>query len=152
MADNTPKNPLEDPPPIPVPASNPAEQYLAKIIRYIPSSIVAGYTSMLGLVSQVEPYQLYLSWAIFGFSLLLAPLYVMFVPDSIPNNKDCSKRFHVVASFLSFAVWGFALGGPFTSLSWYSSVYGSLALIAATLLMPLLEKLLMLFNFFKSEA
>ena len=141
---------MEDPP-APAPTSIPAEQYIAKIIRYIPGSIVAGYTSMLGLVSQSEPYQLCLSWAIFGFCLLLAPLYVMFVPDSIPNNKDCSKRFHVVASFISFAVWGFALGGPFTSLPWYSPIYGSLALIAATLLMPLLEKLLMLLNFFKSE-
>ncbi|MCW5824186.1 MAG: hypothetical protein KIT34_15380 [Cyanobacteria bacterium TGS_CYA1] len=151
MDDKAPKNPLEDPPPPAPTPSNPAEQYLAKIIRYVPGSIIAGYTSMFGLVTQAGPYQLYLSWAIFGFCLLLAPLYVMFVPDSIPNNKDCSKRFHVVASFLSFAVWAFALGGPFASLSWYSSVYGSLALIAATLLMPLLEKVLMLINFFKSE-
>ena len=150
MQDNSPKKPLEDPP-APAPSSNPAEQYIAKIIRYIPSSIVAGYTSMLGLVSQSEPYQLYLSWAIFGFCLLLAPLYVMFVPDSIPNTKDCSKRFHVVASFLSFAVWEFALGGPFASLPMDSPFYGSLALIAASLLIPLLEKLLMLFSFFNTE-
>lgn len=150
MAENSPKTPIEDPPPAPAPA-NAAEQYIAKIIRYIPGSIVAGYTSMLGLITQAEPIQLYLSWAIFGFCLLLAPLYVMFVPDSIPNNKDCSKRFHVLASFLSFAIWAFALGGPFASLSWYSPVYGSLALIAATLLMPLLEKVFMLFKFFKSE-
>lgn len=158
MSDKAPKTPLEDgpgpnpaPTPAPDPASNPAEQYIAKIIRYIPGSIVAGYTSMIGLVSQSQPYQLQLSWAIFGFCLLLAPLYVMFVPDSIPNTKDCSKRFHVVASFLSFAVWGFALGGPFTSLPWYSQVYGSLALIAATLLMPLLERVMMLFSFFKAD-
>jgi hypothetical protein len=149
MANNPPKNLAEDPPPNPVPSSNPTEQYIAKIIRYIPGSIIAGYTSMLGLVTQAEPYQLHLSWAIFAFCLLLAPLYVMFVPDSIPNNKDCSKRFHVIASFISFAVWGFALGGPFTSLPWYSPIYGSLALIAATLLMPLLEKTLMLLGFFK---
>lgn len=150
MQDNSPKKPLEDPP-APAPSSNPAEEYIAKIIRYVPGSIIAGYTSMIGLVSQSQPYQLQLSWAIFGFCLILAPLYVMFVPDSIPNTKDCSKRFHVVASFISFAVWGFALGGPFTSLPWYSPIYGSLALIAATLLMPLLEKLLMLLNFFKAE-
>ena len=156
MSDKAPKTPLEDSPnpaptPAPDPASNPAEQYIAKIVKYIPGSIVAGYTSMIGLVSQSQPYQLQLSWAIFGFCLLLAPLYVMFVPDSIPNTKDCSKRFHVLASFLSFAVWGFALGAPFASLPWYSQVYGSLALIAATLLMPLLERVMMLFSFFKAD-
>ncbi len=159
MTNKTVKSAQDDPAPTPPqppnppapPSTNPAEQYIAKIIRYVPGSIIAGYTSMLGLVTQAEPYQLYLSWAIFGFCLVLAPLYVLFVPDSIPSTKDCSKRFHVVASFLSFAIWAFALGGPFASLPWYSPVYGSLALIAATLLMPLLERVLMLFNFFKSE-
>ncbi len=142
------QDPVPPPPPAPVPSGT--EQYLSKLIRYIPAPIIAAYTAATGMIAEDPVHLLYLSWAVFAVCLVLAPLYVWFVPDSIQDNKDCSKRFHVVASIISFAVWGFALGGPFAlTFEWYRPLYGSLALIFSTLIMPLLEKVLMLLGFFK---
>lgn len=138
------------PPPAPVPPSSGTEQYISKIIRYIPGPIIASYTAMLGLIAGDPVHVIYLSWAVFALCLICSPLYVWFIPDSIQDNKDCSKRFHVLASIIAFAIWGFALGGPFQlTFEWYRPLYGSLALISATLLLPLLEKMLMLLGFFK---
>jgi hypothetical protein len=39
----------------------------------------------------------------------------------------------------AFAVWVFALGGPFATTSWYDSIYGALVLIAFTLVIGLLN-------------
>lgn len=148
-ADSDPA-PAPNPVPTPTPAPSGAEQYISKIIRYIPGPIIASYTAMTGLIAEDPSHIVLLSWAVFGLCLVLSPLYVLFMPDSIQDNKDCSKRFHVLASIIAFGVWGFALGGPFAlTFAWYKPLYGSLALIVSTLLMPLLEKVLMLFNFFK---
>lgn len=150
MSENKSAEPNPAPPPAPVPPSTGTEQYISKVVKYIPAPILAGYTSMLGLIAGEPLHVIYLSWAVFGLCLILSPLYVWFVPDSIQDNKDCSKRFHALASIIAFAVWGFALGGPFQlTFDWYTSMYGSLALISTTLLMPLLEKMLMLVGFFK---
>lgn len=137
------------PPAPPQPPTN-SEQYISKVIKYIPAPIVASYTAMTGLIAEDPSHMVLLSWAVYGLCMVLAPLYVLFIPDALQDNKECSKRFHVLASILAFGVWGFALGGPWAlTFAWYKPLYGSLALIATTLLMPLLEKILMLFNFFK---
>lgn len=141
--------PNKDPNPAPGPAPSTAEQYISKVIKYIPAPIIASYTAMTGLIAEDPSHIVLLSWAVFGLCLVLAPLYVWFIPDSIQDNKDCSKRFCVLASIIAFSVWAFALGGPFAALAWYKPLYGSLALIATTLFMPLLEKVMALFDFFK---
>lgn len=142
--------PTPNPQPAPAPAPPGAEQYISKVIKYIPSPIIAGYTSMYGLIASDQSNAILLAWAVFGLCLVFSPLYVLFIPDSIQDNKECSRRFHVLASIIAFGVWAFALGGPFQlTFSWYTPMYGSLALIATTLFMPLLEKILMMLNFFK---
>jgi hypothetical protein len=40
---------------------------------------------------------------------------------------------------VAFAVWVFALGGPFAALSFYHSIYGSLVLVLYTLLIGLVN-------------
>jgi hypothetical protein len=40
---------------------------------------------------------------------------------------------------VSFAIWVFAVGGPFATMSWYDSLYGALVLIAYTLVIGLVN-------------
>ena len=147
LADAEP-NPAPPVPPAPAPVPT-NEQYAAKVVRYIPGALVASYTTMLGLISEDPTHIFYLSWAVFAVCLVMTPLYVIFIPDSIPENKECSKRFHVLASVIAFCAWAFAIGGPFAQLAFYRPLYGALVLIVTTLAIPLLEKVLMKFEFFR---
>lgn len=138
----------QEPAPGPVPTGS--DQYLAKVIKYIPAPIVAAYAAATGMIAEDPIHVIYLSWAVFFVCWVMAPMYVWFIPGEAQESKDCSKRFCVLAAIVSFAVWAFALGGPFAlTFGWYRPLYGSLALIFATLAMPLLEKIMMMFNFFK---
>lgn len=149
-APNSPNPPAPAPTPVPVPTPT-TEQYAAKVVRYIPGALVASYTTMLGLISEDPTHIFHLSWAVFAVCLVLTPLYVIYIPDSIPENKECSKRFHVLASVIAFCAWAFAIGGPFAQLAFYRPLYGSLVLIMTTLAIPLLEKVLMKWEFFKTK-
>lgn len=143
--------PTPNPAPMPGPSGN--DQYLAKVIKYIPAPIVAAYAAATGMIAEDPIHVIYLSWAVFFVCWVLAPMYVWFIPGEAQESQDCSKRFCVLAAILSFATWSFALGGPFAlTFGWYRPLYGSLALILATLAMPLLEKIMMMINFFKVKS
>ena len=141
----------------PAPPNSPTQgdgrdQYIAKVIKYIPAPIIAAYTAATGMITEDPLHVLYLSWAVFFVCWIFAPLYVWFIPGEAKETADCSKRFCVLAAIISFAVWSFALGGPFAlTFGWYRPLYGSLALIFATLAMPLLEKIMLLIGFFKPQ-
>ena len=141
-----------DPAPTPAPMQTAGDQYLARVVKYIPAPIVAAYAAATGMIAEDPIHVIYLSWVVFFACFTLAPLYVWFIPGEAKESPDCSKRFCVLAAIISFAVWAFALGGPFAlTFGWYRPLYGSLALIFATLAMPLLEKMLMLIGFFKPQ-
>jgi len=83
-----------------------------------------------------------LHWIVFGALLALTPLYVCFMKTQPPGFM-ASKVFPCVASAFAFAVWVFALGGPFAATwpQWYQPVFGSIALILTTLILPVLERI-----------
>lgn len=142
-----------DPPVPPVPPVETRDVYVDRIIKFIPAPILAAHLAATGMIAEDPANVIYLSWAVFAVCWILAPLYVVFIPGEAQDNKTCSKRFHVLASIISFPVWAYALGGPFalTFPGQYRPLYGSLLLIFATLILPLLQKIMMLLPFFKHK-
>jgi hypothetical protein len=50
-----------------------------------------------------------------------------------------SKSVQLAVSTFAFGVWVFALGGAFTSLSWYEPFLGSVMLVLFTFFVPLIS-------------
>ena len=123
----------------PPPDNKDTDSYFEKLIKYIPADIVAAYVAIDGILKQGSNDPLWLTWAVFISLLALTPLYVCYMKTDPPGFVS-SKTFHWVASTFAFAVWVFALGGPFAvTFVWYKPIFGSVLLILTTLLLPVLE-------------
>src|SRR5919199_6941586 len=86
-----------------------SEGYLSKLIKYIPSEVIALYLtldSILRSSDQVEPIYQRLYWGIFVFGLVATPLYQYRI-------QKLKNWFHLLISTIAFAVWVIAIGGPF---------------------------------------
>lgn len=123
------------------------ESYFEKLLRNIPADIVGGYTALQGIIIDQAGNSPTIQWIVFGVLLSLTPLYVCYMKTE-PPGFTLNKIFPCMASAFAFAVWVFALGGPFAAQwpKWYMPVYGSIALILTTLILPVLERL-----FYNSE-
>lgn len=125
--------------------------YLEKIVKYVPAPIIAAYVAGTGIISEQPENPIWLYWAAFLSLWLLTPLYIIFLPGEHTTEHN-SKRFHVLAGTISFAVWAFALGEPFSvTFAWYRPVFGSLVLIITTLTLPILEQIANRLPYFKME-
>lgn len=141
--------PNVDAPPPPPPPPTPTEaSYFEKLLAYIPSELVGAYLCMDGILKEASldnPVWLY--WAIFGASIALAPLYVLFRPSTNSILK-CTQKFRAITATVALAVWIFAMGGPFAvTFDWYRPVFGSLLLVITTLAIPVFEKVAERFKF-----
>jgi hypothetical protein len=118
------------------------ESYFEKLLRHIPADIVAAYTALDGVIRQAATMNPQLYWIVFLALLVLTPLYTCYLKTE-PSGISMQKVFPCIASIMSFVAWVFALGGPFAAAwpSWYQPVYGSVALILTTLLLPVLERI-----------
>lgn len=109
------------------------DTYKEKLLKLIPAEVVALYVILLGLVNAagtgVPTVQIV--WFIFAVGILATILYLW----RIDNVEDWSQ---ILISAIAFAVWVFALGGPFETLSWYNPVYGSILLVLYTFFVPII--------------
>lgn len=125
--------------------------YLEKIVKYVPAPIIAAYVAGIGIINEQPENPIWLYWAAFLSLWALTPLYIIFLPGEHTREHN-SKRYHVLAGTISFAVWVFALGDPFkVTFDWYRPVYGSLVLIITTLTLPILEQIAARISYFKME-
>ncbi len=110
------------------------DNYADRLFKYIPSEVVAGYVFVLGVIARnSEPLHTGpLQWVMFSVFCVLTPLYLWRI------QKVRKLQQHII-SLLSFAVWVFALGGPFTLYSWYNPLYGEILLPVFTLLAAVWE-------------
>ena len=101
--------------------------FFDRIIKYIPSDIVAGWVALDGLSRGLNPGVL---WALLGVVAVLAFFWTKkqtTVPGQPPAMTQC------LVAVVSFLVWAFALhSGPFATLT-YPEAYGAIALIVYTL-------------------
>ena len=119
-------------------AAQPVEidSYFDKVLKYIPADIVAAWVAVTGLVSSARdiPQQAVL-WVAFGIGLLLTGWWT-WKQASVPGRRPPVTQ--ALISTVAFAVWVFALGGPFQHFPG-REVYGSLLLILYTLVAALVN-------------
>jgi len=91
-----------------------------RLFKYIPAEVVTLYLGLSATVSAKDaPHFLY--WVIFFAGLIGTPFYLRFV-------QNVTARAQLILSTLAFAVWVFALGGPFADIEGYKQVYGAVLL------------------------
>jgi len=119
-----------------VPVAEPiADDYATRVVKYIPVEIVAAFVTIDGILQAATAVAESVHWLVFCALLLLTPLYTwrLTTKEGLPPAYA-----QIGISIASFAVWVFALGGPFKFLSWYNHAYGSVLLIIFTLIPPFL--------------
>jgi hypothetical protein len=121
-------------------AVNSADNYISRVLKYIPSEIVMAYVAVDGILrSSYDPHGLHerqilsrLLWITLFALTVLTPLWLWRV-------MRVRRPLQLFLSTLSVPVWLFALGGPFTFLSWYEPAFGAIALPFYTLIVPIIS-------------
>lgn len=115
-------------------SSNKPDVYIDRLLKYIPTEIVAVFILVQGLVLKLDqdsdPVKPIL-WGLFLLFAVLTPLYLWRI-------LKVKKITQLVISLVAFVVWVFALGGPFTTLGWYDPLYGEILLPVFTLVIALI--------------
>jgi hypothetical protein len=120
---------------------NRADNYLSRVLKYIPSEIVMAYISMDGILRTCYNPNLWadrqmllkLLWIISAILTVLTPLWLW----RVMRVRRLSQLF---ISTISVPVWLFALGGPFALLDWYRPALGAIALPLYTLILPIISR------------
>jgi hypothetical protein len=111
------------------------DNYYSRLVKLIPSEIIALYLALDGIASAMKQKEILL-WVVFGIAIIGAWLYLA----RLANVKLFTQRLLTV---LAFAIWVYVFGGPFTQLPWYDPGYGKLLLVVYTFFVPV---------FFKGES
>jgi hypothetical protein len=113
-----------------------ADGYPDKLVKYIPADVVAAWLAVTGIVNSDSAMpQKTLLWVLFAIFLVMTALWTL--KQTAAKGKPPAKTQTAIATG-SFAVWVFALGGPFATLAFYRPAYGSLVLIVYTLFVALI--------------
>jgi hypothetical protein len=110
------------------------DTYVDRLFKYIPAELVAGYIFVTGVLKQLTNSGeiKVLQWSLFVIFCILTPLYLWRI------QKVRKVQQHIIST-LSFIVWVFALGGPFSLYGWYNPVYGQVLLPVFTLVIAIWE-------------
>jgi hypothetical protein len=113
------------------------DDYKTKLMKNIPGEVIALYVTIDAMVrtsahSPGEAKNVY--WFLFVFGLVVTPLYLWRI-------TQVRKITQLVISAGAFGVWVFALGGPFTGLSWYehNQLFAGIVLPIYTFCIPLID-------------
>ena len=91
--------------------------YREKLLKYIPAEVIALYVSLdaiiRGAASAGKP-DMTAYWLLFVFCVVVTPLYLW-------RASKVEKKLQLLLSTIAFAVWVFALGGPFANLEWVTA-------------------------------
>ncbi|GFE69622.1 hypothetical protein [Chroococcus sp. FPU101] len=114
-----------------------SDHYLDHLTKSIPSEIVMAWVTITGLIK--SDTQIPLNTVLWILLLIFIVLTIAWTyhKNSGLYQKPTIKQ--VMLSTGSFVIWVFALGEPFSSLSFYHPVYGSISLILYSLIVPLIS-------------
>jgi len=117
--------------------------FFDKIVKYIPSDVMAAWTAALGIITGGAAGQTMTSsdqtilWIAFAFGIVFTAVWTWYQTKQ-PNQPTAIRQ--IIACTVSFFVWVVALpGGPASTLSFYNAKWGSLLLIGWTLILGLLK-------------
>jgi hypothetical protein len=94
--------------------------YRDRLFKYIPGEVVTLYLLLSAIIAPPDSPH-FLRWVVFFACLIGTPLYLRF-PQKV------AVPVQLVISTIAFAVWVFALGGPFSDIPGYKPIYGAVAL------------------------
>ena len=104
------------------------DSYLTRLVKYIPSEIIAVYVLVEGFIGTNLPnsttsngqFKLdhQTQFLVFAAFLIATPIYTAIATSKKGLPPAVAQ---IIISIVSFAAWAFALGGPFTTLTNYAS-------------------------------
>lgn len=108
--------------PVPAPVLAPppvteTDGYLDRLLKYIPTEIIALYLGAINIVPHDDPAYWPALWTIAALSTLCTPVYMYFATRE-PDKPTLWSQ--ILISSIAFPIWVFAMGGPFRQFSWYS--------------------------------
>lgn len=116
-----------------------ADDYLGRLLKYIPAELVGLYLAARGLVPVTQEDGVGSLWVIALSSWILVPIYLYLTTK---RKGERTLWWQVCLGTIAFPVWVFAVGGePVTSLHWYAQhlYLGSVALMFVTVIFGLIE-------------
>jgi hypothetical protein len=120
------------------------DDYLTRLVKYIPGEIVAAYLCLAGgFVTLNSPWAPWLSVVWVGILVVLTALWIPYA-TSDEGQRIPSHPFQTYSAVAAFLVWAFALGGAWVKLlpaefQTVQPMIGSMAVITATFAIPLID-------------
>ena len=117
------------------------DNYVTKLIKYIPAESLAAYLAATGIITAAAadiPIRTVL-WIIAGCLFIFTFLWQLF--GAYDKREGLPLPFYqAIVSTVAFAVWVSVASGDILIGTGWHPVYGSLLALAVTLFVPLLEK------------
>jgi len=115
-----------------------ADTFLSRVMKAIPAEIVGLYLFAQGIIASAQKddlssHRIWL-WVMFGIGFVLTPIFLVRV-------SKVRKPVQVGISTAAFAIWVFAIGGPFALYSWYQAFIGTILLAVFATVMYLFPQL-----------
>jgi hypothetical protein len=107
------------------------DQYVDRLLKYIPAEVVALYIFVLGLLEGRAGSNV-IHWIVFLVFCLLTFWYLW----SVTNVRKIQQ---LIICVVAFIIWVFTLGGPFALLNWYDPLYGQILLPVYTFVIAIFE-------------
>jgi hypothetical protein len=114
------------------------DNYLERLVKLIPSEIIAAYTFIIGILKGVNlknPESIHpLVWIVIGTLTLFTPLY-------LSKLMSVKKPLQLIYTTVAFIIWALNIYSPISISGEISfSIYISVVLILYTLLIPFIYK------------
>ena len=104
------------------------QNYRDRLLKLIPSEIVAAYMVLAGIIPQD-----YAKWGL----LIVSVILLVLVPFYLKLFQKVDRILQIIITTISFAVWVYSLGGPFKEWGIYYAWLSSVILILWTLIVPI---------------
>jgi hypothetical protein len=105
------------------------DQYLDRLIKYIPPDVIIAYTTIEGVIRNSKEASKLAAWSAFAVILIATPVYLV-------RLGKVRKPVQVIISTIAFALWACAYPAPPFNGN-RSGLWTTLALALYTFLIPL---------------
>ena len=120
---------------------NRSDDYLSRVLKYIPSEIVMAYIAIEGVLrTSYNPAVWAERQMLLKLSLGVAATLTIITPFWLYRVMRVRRGTQILISTLSVPVWLFAMGGPFVLLDWYEPAFGAIVLPLYTLIVPIISR------------
>ena len=114
----------------------PIDHYSDRLMKYIPTEAIGFWLAVSGMIQSAgeDIPKITLLWVFFILGIFLTLIWIFKQTQKLRKPTAWTQ---IGISCVAFVVWVFATGEPFSSLSFYRPVYGSLLLVTYTSLVAL---------------